>query len=131
MIYFAIQNNVVLNGMSEDREALELSLQANGFTNYEILSTQLDIVNNNEKYIFDFETKEWVLNPNYEAEQAERVNTARIEKIKAQLTAIDLKTIRALRAGETEYLQQYEAQAVSLREQLTELGVNDDSKLDA
>lgn len=53
-----------------------------------------------------------------------------IEEIKSQLSEIDLKTIRALRAGETEYLQRYEAQAIVLRQQLKELGVTDDSELD-
>lgn len=61
----------------------------------------------------------------------EEVKQREIESIKSQLNEIDLKSIRALRAGDTEYLEQYEAQAVALRKQLTELGVSNASELDA
>ena len=64
------------------------------------------------------------------APSAEEVKQRQISEIKAQLTAIDLKTIRALRAGEIEYLAQYETQAIELRQQLKDLGVSDDSELD-
>lgn len=59
----------------------------------------------------------------------EELKRAEIAQIKSELSAIDLKSIRALRAGETEYLEEYEAQAVALRQQLKELEVNDDSQL--
>lgn len=52
----------------------------------------------------------------------EELKQLEINEIKAKLNEIDLKSIRALRAGETEYLEQYETQAVALREQLAELG---------
>lgn len=70
MFYFAIKEDTVLNGICEEREALELSLQVNGFSDYEILTTDLDIDNNiDNRYIFDFDKKEWINNPNYESEQ--------------------------------------------------------------
>lgn len=73
MIYFAIKENTVLSQMSEDKDFLIESLNANGFTDYEILETDLDIENNaDNKYIFDFNEKEWIINPYYEQEQAEK-----------------------------------------------------------
>ena len=36
---------------------------------------------------------------------------------------INLKSIRAIRANDTEYLEMYEAQAQTLRVQLAELGI--------
>jgi len=42
-------------------------------------------------------------------------------EIKQQLEAIDIKSIRALRAGETENLAAYEVQAEELRKQLNSL----------
>lgn len=58
---------------------------------------------------------------------AEELKARTVEAIKSQLYELDLKSIRALRAGEAEYLEQYEAQAVALRMQLQELerGTND------
>ena len=44
-----------------------------------------------------------------------------ITVLKAKLDEIDLKCIRALRAGDTEYLEAYEAQALELRAKLAEL----------
>ena len=51
----------------------------------------------------------------------EELKQREIMAIKAELVEIDLKSIRALRAGEIEYVEQYEAQAVALRERLAEL----------
>ena len=44
-----------------------------------------------------------------------------IKKIKTQLEEIDLKSIRAIRAGETEYISQYEEQAQALRTKLSDI----------
>ncbi len=52
---------------------------------------------------------------------AEELKMAEIEEIKAELNEIDLKSIRALRAGDTEYIEIYEAQAVELRTRLAQL----------
>lgn len=55
--------------------------------------------------------------------EEERLNL--IEEIKQQLRQLDLKSIRAIRANETDYLETYEAQALELRTQLVELGCED------
>lgn len=44
-----------------------------------------------------------------------------ISQIKNQLNELDLKSIRALRAGDSEYIQKYEAEAVELRSRLKDL----------
>lgn len=62
-----------------------------------------------------FEIKEVLVPDEEEVKQRE------IETIKAQLEEIDLKSIRALRAGETEYIELYESEATALRARLEEL----------
>lgn len=62
-----------------------------------------------------------VANPEYEEILAQRTRTARIEEIKAQLNELDLKSIRALRSNEEDYLQQYEEEAIALRNELRTL----------
>ena len=64
---------------------------------------------------------EIVLNPNYEADKAEKEKQDRILQIKNELNNIDLKSIRALRANDTEYIQRYETEALALREELHNL----------
>lgn len=44
-----------------------------------------------------------------------------IAEIKSQLNEIDLKSIRAIRAGDSEYIENYEIQALELRERLAAL----------
>ncbi len=44
-----------------------------------------------------------------------------IAQIKAQLQEVDLKSIRAIRAGETDYILLYEEQAEALRQRLASL----------
>lgn len=61
------------------------------------------------------------LNPDFEQEQAEKAKLIRIREIKALLDVVDQKSVRPLRAGETDRLAQLEAQAVELREELAEL----------
>lgn len=61
------------------------------------------------------------LNPNFEHEQAEKEKQRRISEIKAELDILDLKSVRPLRAGETDRLAQLEARAQELREQLQKL----------
>lgn len=55
-----------------------------------------------------------------EKTQAE-IDAERIEQIHVQLMEIDIKSIRALRANETERLAELEAEAVALREELERL----------
>jgi len=61
------------------------------------------------------------LNSDFEQEQAQKEKQARIKEIKAELDELDLKSVRPLRAGETERLATLEAQAVALRQELQEL----------
>ncbi len=51
----------------------------------------------------------------------EDLKQGEVLEIKAKLVEIDLKCIRALRAGDTEYLEAYEAEAQELRIRLAEL----------
>jgi hypothetical protein len=46
---------------------------------------------------------------------------ARIAEIKQELEALDLKSIRAIRSGDSEYIEKYEQQAEALRKELAEL----------
>ena len=55
------------------------------------------------------------------APDEEELKQREIESIKAQLDEIDLKSIRAMRAGETEYIELYESEAMELRTRLEEL----------
>ena len=104
MFYFAIKENTVLNGICEEREALELSLKANGFSDYEILSTELDIDNNTDnRYIFDLDKKEWILNPNYEKEQ-EAKERERIQELFMTRSDFFDGTIQAWGVGQDELL---------------------------
>ncbi len=74
-----------------------------------------------------FQNGEVVANPEYSNILAEEEKSQQIENLKQQLRELDLKSIRAIRANETEYLNTYEAQVLELRAQLTELGVEDDN----
>jgi hypothetical protein len=54
-------------------------------------------------------------------EIAEAEKEAKRQEILKQLDSLDLKSIRAIRANDEEYIAQYEAQAQELRRQLQEL----------
>lgn len=56
-----------------------------------------------------------------EKQKDEELIQKRILEIKNELNEIDLKSIRSLRAGETEYLQKYENQVQQLRQELQQL----------
>lgn len=56
------------------------------------------------------------------AEVAEFERFKQIQRIKSDLIALDLKRIRSVSEGDTEYLAQLNAQAVELRAQLNALG---------
>ncbi len=51
----------------------------------------------------------------------EQLKAIEVEKIKAELNQIDLKSIRAIRAGDMEYVKQYEDMAKVLRAKLGDL----------
>ena len=50
-----------------------------------------------------------------------RAKEQKKQEILQKLDSLDLKSIRAIRANDTEYIAQYEAEAQELREQLREL----------
>lgn len=56
-----------------------------------------------------------------EQEIIEREKRIAKQMILRKLNELDLKSIRAIRAGDQEYIAQYEAQAQELRRQLAEL----------
>ena len=56
-----------------------------------------------------------------EEEIAEAEKEVKRQEIIKQLDSLDLKSIRAIRANDEEYIAQYEAQAQELRRQLQEL----------
>lgn len=73
MIYYAIKDNQLLDEVSENKTALEMSLQANGHTEYELYSTEYeDFTPSNLKYTVDLTTFKVGLNPEYNIILAER-----------------------------------------------------------
>ena len=54
-------------------------------------------------------------------EIAETEKEAKRQEILKQLDSLDLKSIRAIRANDQEYIAKYEAEAEELRKELTEL----------
>lgn len=74
-----------------------------------------------------YQNGEIVENSGYANILAAEEQLQQIENLKQQLRELDLKSIRAIRANETEYLGAYETQAQVLRAQLAELGVEDNN----
>lgn len=58
------------------------------------------------------------INPNYEAELKETQRLIQIEVIKKELENLDLKSIRAIRENDLEYLNKHNTLAKQLRDQL-------------
>lgn len=56
-----------------------------------------------------------------EEEIEEQQKETKRQEIIQELNILDLKSIRAIRANDTEYIEKYEAEAQELREQLREL----------
>lgn len=86
--------------------------------NADILNLEIsqELYDDLERY--NYINNEFVINPNYDEQK-------RIEERKAEilneLNTIDLKSIRALRANETDRLQELENQAIELRQELNSL----------
>lgn len=92
-------------------------VSGNGITCIEITEEiRADI----KKYMYS--NGEIIINPNYEQEEYKK---RRKEEILIRLNEIDLKSIRALRANDTEYIEIYENEAANLREELR--GLNDNN----
>ena len=115
MKYYTIQNNNIL--IAENEQAL-----SNYYNNVKVLPDDYT----NGKYIID--NNDLIINPNFEAEQAEKEKQSRILKIKQQLNELDTKRIRAMcepsvceNDPEKTWLDFYNEQAQALRAELKEL----------
>ncbi len=53
----------------------------------------------------------------------EELRQIEMDEIKNELNMLDLKSIRAIRSGDTEYIQKYEQEAVELRAKLADIAV--------
>lgn len=78
-----------------------------------------EIFDNISHYVWDGEAV--VLDTDWEEKEYKKQRT---EEILAELNKIDLKSIRAIRAGDTDYIQEYELRAEALREELRSLNDN-------
>lgn len=105
--YCWIENNLP-NGVSE-------LYQPEVFTDnrYQIEVSE-EVYNNYQAGRYLYQNGELILSPQYDKD-------VRITEIKQLLDELDLKSIRALRASDTEYLQQYEEEAIALRNELRTL----------
>lgn len=88
--------------------------------NIEVSKTVYD---NFEKYIYS--NGEILENPEYENDLLEKECLKQVNEIKQKLRELDLKSIRAIRANESDYLAKYETQAVELRAQLAQLNADE------
>ncbi len=102
------ENNIVAKGNLENL--------TEGIVNVEVSD---EIFNNSEKYIY--QNGKITLDSNYEKNYAIKQNQAKIQKIKDELNELDFKTIRALRAGESQKISEYEDRAKKLRTDLESL----------
>ncbi len=89
---------------------------AEGLTCVEITE---EIYNDIERYIWNGENV--ILNLNYEQEQLIKQKQTQIEEIKQKLDKLDLKSIRAIRAGETDRILSIETEAQDYRAQINSL----------
>jgi hypothetical protein len=106
-MYFANITNGKLNGVSTCR-----IIQANTFQ----ISITKEMFDNIERY--EYENGLIVKIENYEELKAKE---ERKQEILEELNALDLKSIRALRANEVERLQELENKAIELRSELNSL----------
>lgn len=73
-----------------------------------------EVYNNYQPNRYLYQDGELILSPQYDKD-------VRITEIKQLLDELDLKSIRALRSNEEDYLQQYEEEAIALRNELRAL----------
>ena len=110
MYYAFIHNNTEIMGKGQ--------CPCSGVDIFSVEITE-EVYNNLEHYMYDGTAV--VLDPDYEKKERQKEIRAEIEQIKEDLNALDLRSIRAIRANDTEYIAQYEAQAQAMREQIQEL----------
>lgn len=85
-----------------------------------VTQEQLDILEKDPLY-YTWTKKGLKLNTNYEKDLAAKSKELRKDEILDELEQLDLKSIRAIRANDTEYLKRYEEQAEALRQELKKL----------
>lgn len=78
-----------------------------------------EVYDNIDKYIY--QSGELIYDEDWEEKQKQKEREIEISKIKSQLDSLDFKSIRAIRAKDTEYIDKYEAEAVVLRNKIKEL----------
>ena len=103
---FIAKNKDLIILANDSLEALQKQLQFMVYTSIEETDIQYELVNGayvtpEEKVIIEKEK--------------------RIAEIKKELDTLDLKSIRAIRANDTEYINKYEQEAQALREELNNL----------
>lgn len=108
MRYYTIQNNNILT--AETRQALE-----------RFYDNVLELPEDYEQGKYIVVDGELVLNPNWEEEKEQQEIKKRKQEILNLLDKLDLKSIRAIRANDTEYINKYEEEAEALREELRNL----------
>ncbi len=86
-----------------------------------IEETHEEVIRAEDDFMLQSEYEKHIKSQEYTEKQTEVQQQARINEIKAELIELDNKTIRPLRAGETEKLEELEIQAKALREELKTL----------
>lgn len=77
------------------------------------------VVETQDEYVYDYDLEEFVLNTQEHQDNVYK-QTKKVEILK-ELEELDLKSIRVLRANEAERLEELEARAISLRNELSNL----------
>lgn len=102
-------NSEILVSAGTEQEAIQQLLENYDFT-----------VEETDENVIEFEGIKMLESRKQEIldARAEQEKQRQIAEIKKQLEAIDLRSIRAIRENDTEYIAQYTAQAQELRTQL-------------
>lgn len=111
---------VILEKPYTPRQRADFIVDYNHRNNKEIVETDkaLYALEQWEKVENDQVIEDW---EGYEERRRQEEKAAKRQEILQKLDDLDLKSIRAIRANDEEYIAQYEAQAQELRRQLQEL----------
>ncbi len=97
---------IILQKPYDEKQKMQFIIEQNHNLGYEIKETE-------------FALEAWGYT---EEEIQEQEKEKRRQEIIQALATLDLKSIRAIRAGDQEYIENYETHAAELRRQLRELG---------
>lgn len=87
-----------------------------------VLATEEEIeMIQKDPYYYIWSSKGLKINPNYSKDVKNKEKETRKKEILKELEAIDMKSIRAIRTGDTAYLTKYEEEAQKLRDELKSL----------